>query len=233
MNASNKKTLWLAVANVAILVTGQFSPPAACADSGNNPDSISADGKTEDSEISIAIINALSSERTKGNLKGFNLDLQVNSGIVELSGSVSTEEQVKVLLSTAKGTPGVKKIVNRISIKPPSKANPKVDNGKILRELAEARKLIRQLDQRLERLEAEVSSVRTNGQPRSGYPVYQRVPYIYPSHSWPTYGTPYPTPPGWTPAKLEWEDGNWKIHPTTRRSAQVERVPTNISDDSE
>jgi hypothetical protein len=167
-------------------------------------------------------------------LKGFDVDLQVKNGTVELRGSVTTNEQLKLLLHTAQSTQGVNAIVNHISIKSSKAENPPADNGAILRELAEARKLIRQLDHRLEKLEAEVSARGPNAKAKPPQPVWPTYSTGYPGYAWPNYtAPPYPLPHGWEPVKLKWDDGHWQLFPAKEKTKELEKAPTTTLNDNE
>jgi osmotically-inducible protein OsmY len=73
--------------------------------------------ETTDREIAQHIINHLKSQRESGELKGFNLDLQVENGTVYLKGFVSEREQRRKAVEAARHVEGVKQVFNEIEIR--------------------------------------------------------------------------------------------------------------------
>ena len=70
-----------------------------------------------DQQIAKAIVEKLSAEKQAGNLKGFSIDLKVETdGTVWLTGRVSSEEQRSTALNIAAHVKGVKKVVNDLSV---------------------------------------------------------------------------------------------------------------------
>jgi len=69
-----------------------------------------------DREIADNIISTLKSHQTDGSLKGFDIDLSVEDGLVTLSGTVSTEAQAVAVVEAAKTAVGVKAIDNTITV---------------------------------------------------------------------------------------------------------------------
>ena len=72
-----------------------------------------------DQQIAQTIVQKLSAEKKSGNLKGFNIELNVEEGTVWLSGRVSTEGQRTKALDIARRVPGVKQVVNDLAIEQP------------------------------------------------------------------------------------------------------------------
>ena len=70
-----------------------------------------------DQQIAKTIVEKLSAEKEAGNLKGFSIDLKVETdGTVWLTGRVSSEEQRSTALNIAARVKGVKKVVNDLSV---------------------------------------------------------------------------------------------------------------------
>ncbi len=70
-----------------------------------------------DREIADNIISTLKSHQSDGSLKGFDIDLSVEAGLVTLTGSVSNAAQARAVLDAAKSASGVTSIVNQVSVK--------------------------------------------------------------------------------------------------------------------
>lgn len=75
-------------------------------------------GMADDLQIADFIKNRLQSEQQRGNLKGFNVDMRVEQGVVTFSGHVSNEQQERLILTTAQqaGHLGVVRIVDDIEV---------------------------------------------------------------------------------------------------------------------
>lgn len=73
----------------------------------------------QDKQIAQQVIQRLQAEKKTGGLKGFNLDLQVEDGTLWMSGRVANKEQQDKALDIARRVPGVKQVVNDLSIAPP------------------------------------------------------------------------------------------------------------------
>ncbi|MFO0064884.1 MAG: BON domain-containing protein, partial [Pirellulaceae bacterium] len=69
-----------------------------------------------DREIADAIVTSLKQKQTEGSLKGFDIDLTVNQGQVILSGKVGSEDQLAMVLATARSVTDVKEVVNQIKV---------------------------------------------------------------------------------------------------------------------
>jgi len=70
-----------------------------------------------DREIADSIISTLKSHQSDGSLKGFDIDLSVEAGLVTLAGTVSNAAQAQAVLAAAKSASGVTTIINQISVK--------------------------------------------------------------------------------------------------------------------
>jgi osmotically-inducible protein OsmY len=69
-----------------------------------------------DREIADAIVTSLKQKQTEGSLKGFDIDLTVNQGQVILSGKVGSEDQLAMVLATARSVTDVKEVVNQMKV---------------------------------------------------------------------------------------------------------------------
>lgn len=86
--------------------------------------------RADDSQIARQIIERLQVEKRAGNLKGFNIDLQVDEGTVWMSGKLANEQQRDKALDIARRIPGVKQVVNDLKVvgaEPKKAATPKND----------------------------------------------------------------------------------------------------------
>jgi BON domain len=74
----------------------------------------------QDKQIAQEAIQRLQAEKKAGGLKGFSLDLQVEEGTLWLSGRVANKDQQDKALDIARRVPGVKQVVNDLSIAAPA-----------------------------------------------------------------------------------------------------------------
>jgi hypothetical protein len=70
----------------------------------------------DDQQIAQQIIEQLDSEKQAGTLKGFSIDLSVEEGTVWMSGRVANAEQHARALDIARRIPGVKQVVNDLTV---------------------------------------------------------------------------------------------------------------------
>ena len=89
------------VIGLALLAIATLAPSLVCAD---------------DQAIADALLSKLQSHKQEGTLKGFAVDLQVDSGAVLLTGKVRTEQQLHLVLDAARRIQGVKQVVNDLKI---------------------------------------------------------------------------------------------------------------------
>ena len=75
-----------------------------------------SDADADSRAIAEDIIGRLRTEMKRGNLKGFGVDVAVDSGIVTLQGRVSSEQQRRLALDIARGTPGVSKVLDKLDV---------------------------------------------------------------------------------------------------------------------
>jgi hypothetical protein len=73
--------------------------------------------RADDQQIAQQIVQKLQAHKQAGTLKGFSIDLQVDEGTVWMSGHVANEDQQMAALDVARRIPGVKQVVNDLSIK--------------------------------------------------------------------------------------------------------------------
>jgi len=98
------------VFSFAMLAIASCLPVAAYAD------------QQQDKQIAQTVIQRLQKEKESGRLKGFSIDLQVENGTLWLSGRVVNKEQEAAALDVARRVPGVKQVVNDISVAAPPAA---------------------------------------------------------------------------------------------------------------
>jgi hypothetical protein len=75
-------------------------------------------GEQQDKKIAEQVVQRLQKEKASGRLKGFSIDLQVENGTLWLSGRVPSAEQQAAALDVARRVPGVKQVVNDLSVAP-------------------------------------------------------------------------------------------------------------------
>lgn len=100
------------VFSFALLAIASCLPVAAYAD------------QAQDKQIAQTVIQRLQKEKQSGRLKGFSIDLQVENGTLWLSGRVTSKEQQAAALDVARRVPGVKQVVNDLSVAAPPAAQP-------------------------------------------------------------------------------------------------------------
>ena len=72
----------------------------------------------DDRQIAEQIVQKLKARKASGELKGFNIDLQVEQGSVWLKGHVASPEQEQIALKVAREGTGVKEVFNEIQVQP-------------------------------------------------------------------------------------------------------------------
>lgn len=77
-----------------------------------------------DREIAKAVMAELQQHKAAGNLKGFDLDMQVEDGIIYLDGKVSSRAQRTLVAQAAANAVGIGNIVNRVKVNAPKVAKP-------------------------------------------------------------------------------------------------------------
>jgi len=71
----------------------------------------------DDQQIAQDIVHQLRQQKDDGNLTGFSIDLEVESGIVWLKGHVTSRQQQQAVLDIARNVEGVEQVVNDLSVK--------------------------------------------------------------------------------------------------------------------
>lgn len=72
--------------------------------------------QANDEQIAQEIIDKLQTKKQAGQLRGFNIDLEVSDGTVWLSGTVASAEQQKLALDVARRASGVEQVVNDLKV---------------------------------------------------------------------------------------------------------------------
>lgn len=71
----------------------------------------------DDQQIAQAIVEKLREHQNQGQLKGFDIDLNVEDGKVTMTGNVSNEGQHQIAIDSARFVPGVKVVINDLKIR--------------------------------------------------------------------------------------------------------------------
>lgn len=74
----------------------------------------------DDEQIAQKIVEKLQERKESGQMRGFNIDLQVDQGTVWLKGNVASVEQQKMALDLARRVQGVEKVVNELKVDAPA-----------------------------------------------------------------------------------------------------------------
>jgi len=82
-----------------------------------------------DREIANVIMTELQNAKSKGALKGFDLDLKVESGVVYLSGNVRSTAQHDLVLAAVENAAGVTRLVDELKVVEESSKNDSSKNG--------------------------------------------------------------------------------------------------------
>ena len=69
-----------------------------------------------DDELAEEVINRLRSQKERGTLRNFDVDVQVNDRVVWVSGRVASEEQQSLVLDITRRVRGVKQVVNDLQV---------------------------------------------------------------------------------------------------------------------
>lgn len=80
--------------------------------------------RADDDQIAQHLVQKLQEQKKSGDLKGFGIDLKVESGTIWLKGRVSSLEQHRLVLEIARHTPGVKQVINDLNITPSTSTPP-------------------------------------------------------------------------------------------------------------
>lgn len=82
-----------------------------------------------DREIANVIMTELQNAKSKGALKGFDLDLKVESGVVYLSGNVRSAAQHDLVLAAVENAAGVTRLVDELKVVEESKKSDSSKSG--------------------------------------------------------------------------------------------------------
>ena len=75
-----------------------------------------AAGEDDSRVIAEEIIHQLRAEMKQGNLRGFGIEVEVENGVVSLSGRVSNSRQRDLALKVARGVEGVSDVVDELQV---------------------------------------------------------------------------------------------------------------------
>ncbi|MFI4876506.1 MAG: BON domain-containing protein [Blastopirellula sp. JB062] len=78
-----------------------------------------AAANADDAEISRQIVDQLKAKKAEGSLKGFNIGLSVENGVVWLEGHVSNKSQHDMAIDIARRVSGVEQVVDGVSVNNP------------------------------------------------------------------------------------------------------------------
>jgi len=121
-----------------LAVQGEDSAPTAVADESNAE-------APDDPKIAASLAQSLRKLKDGGDLKGFRINFDVTDGIVVMKGTVSSDEQHKLALRTARSTFGVKDVTDELSVRTaPSQiaaaGTPAISDSQIAKQIAAALK---------------------------------------------------------------------------------------------
>ncbi|EAQ77054.1 BON domain-containing protein [Blastopirellula marina] len=74
----------------------------------------------DDAEISRQIVEQLNGKKSEGSLKGFNIGLSVENGVVWLEGHVSDKSQHDMAIDIARRVSGVEQVVDGVTVNQPN-----------------------------------------------------------------------------------------------------------------
>ncbi|OLL27725.1 hypothetical protein BTH42_31435 [Burkholderia sp. SRS-W-2-2016] len=75
-----------------------------------------AESRTANRQLARDVRHAFRAAKNQG-LRASNVTVRVNNGVVTLTGSVPTAEQVELAGSVAKGVSGVQSVINRVAVR--------------------------------------------------------------------------------------------------------------------
>jgi osmotically-inducible protein OsmY len=90
------------------------SAPTAQAAGGSSP--TAGDIKAANRQLVREVRRAFRSARSQG-LRASNVTVRANNGVVTLTGSVPTADQVDLATNIAKGVPGVQSVTSRVAVR--------------------------------------------------------------------------------------------------------------------
>lgn len=74
----------------------------------------------QDKKLAQAVADGLKSQKDRGLLNGFRVNLSVDQGTVWLEGDVASRQQESLVLDVARRVPGVKQVVNELAVRTPA-----------------------------------------------------------------------------------------------------------------
>ena len=80
------------------------------------PDSAASPSSPSDDELAEDVIGRLRTQKERGTLRNFDVDVQVNDRVVWVSGRVASEEQQSLVLDITRRVRGVKQVVNDLQV---------------------------------------------------------------------------------------------------------------------
>jgi hypothetical protein len=167
--------------------------------------------------------------RQSGQLHNYRIDINVNQGAAQLTGTVVDQPQREEAVRLAQGVPGVERVRDSLTISSPIaqvQGQSSAEQGPPPRMVAPppgAPPVAGVGAEPVPIYQAPTPGPYDLNPPRmppyswptyAPYNNYSRVatPLAYPYQSWPFIGPCYPFPKvplGWRSIKLEWEDGHW------------------------
>jgi len=84
-----------------------------------------------DREIADQIISLLKQQQTAGSLKGFDIDLSVEEGVVTLTGFVANSGQAAAVIEAAKAAAGVRQVTSNIEVREATTMKGSEANGSV------------------------------------------------------------------------------------------------------
>lgn len=78
----------------------------------------------DDQSIADQLNQQLTAQREAGRLERFDVQMQVQDGVVQLYGQLATAEQKSLVIETARRVPGVRQVVNGLEVAPVAAAAP-------------------------------------------------------------------------------------------------------------
>lgn len=78
----------------------------------------------DDQAIADQLNRQLAAQKESGRLERYDVQVQVQDGVVELYGQLATAEQKSLVIETARRVPGVRQVVNGLEVAPASAATP-------------------------------------------------------------------------------------------------------------
>ena len=142
--------------------------------------------------------------RTNANLKNYRVDVAVDGGRAELTGTVADAAQRDEVVRTAQAVPGVDSVRDGLTV---------MDNRNVVPAQATAPRS--PVPGGMPNPHLQPPPLPPNAWPTyAPYNNYSRVGYptLYPYEAWPFIGPVYPFPKvplGWRAVTLRWQDGHW------------------------